>query len=374
MIGLDAKLRLGNIVGIPVGLHWSWFLIFALVTASLSAGYFVQMIPSLPGWTYWFLGTVTSSLFFISVLAHEFGHALVARIHRIPVQSITLLAFGGVAQIGEEPRTAREEFQIAIAGPLVSLACSVAFGLVWLIFRPVQPVAVACEWLARVNLALVLFNMIPGYPLDGGRVLRAILWQVTRNPNHATRVAGYGSQVVALGFIGYGVFSAIGGNFFNGVWLVFVGWFLQNAAASSREQANLQRSLGHVKVGHIMSRDFREIPGKALLSQLVDEMIFAGGRPVFFVADQGQLRGMFSVHEISLIPPSNWDQVTAEQVMVPVTGMAQVQPDTTLLTAMTTMEQAHQNQVPVVQGGEVTGLLSRDQVLHYLRVRRDRDA
>ena len=303
----------------------------------------------------------------------RYGHAILALKHNIPVHSITLLVFGGVAQIGEEPRTAREEFQIAIAGPLVSLACAVVFGLVWLLARPLQPVAFACEWLARVNLALVVFNMIPGYPLDGGRVFRAILWQVTRNPNRATKVAGYGSQVVALGFIGFGLFSAIGGNFFNGVWLVFVGWFLQNAAASSREQAQLQRSLGHVKVAHIMSRDYRKIPGKALLSHLVDEMIFGGGRPVFFVADQGQLRGMFSVHEISQIPPSNWDQVTAEQVMMPITGLAQVQPETNLLAAMTTMEQAHQSQVPVVQGGEIAGLLSRDQVLNYLRVRKDID-
>ena len=136
MIGLDAKVKLGKVLGIPIGLHWSWFIIFALVTASLSAGYFVQMIPDLPVWTYWFLGTVTSLLFFLSVLAHEYGHAILALKHNIPVHSITLLVFGGVAQIGEEPRTAREEFQIAIAGPLVSLACAVVFGLVWLLARP----------------------------------------------------------------------------------------------------------------------------------------------------------------------------------------------------------------------------------------------
>ncbi len=371
MTGTDATVKLGRIFGIPVGLHWSWFFIFFLVTSSLSAGYFPATFPGQTIEFYWIVGTITSLLFFLSVLAHEFGHALVALSFRIPVQGINLLVFGGAAHISREPETPKEEFLIAIAGPAVSLATGLGFGLIWLASHPFPAISTSSEWLARINLALVVFNMLPGFPLDGGRVFRAILWWFTRNSYRASRFASYGSQAVAFGFIGFGIYSAIGGNFFNGVWLVLIGWFLQNASAANQVQVGMHRSLGHIRVGNIMSRNYREIPRHTLVSQLADEMLFASSQPVFFVRDHGKLIGMFSFRDITSIPYSEWDWVSVDQIMTPIDRVAQVQPDMSLFTAMTVMEEMHQAEVPVIIKGEITGLLSRDQVMHYLAVRND---
>ena len=197
----DATLSLGKVFRIPVGLHWSWFLILAFLIVSLSLGSFSGVFSGGPTGLVWMVASVTSILFFISILAHEFGHALVAMRFGIPVQRITLFIMGGIAQIAKEPQTAGQEFKIALAGPLVSLACAVIAGLAAIILRPLSPLSVPAEWLARVNLALVIFNLIPGFPLDGGRVFRSIVWNFTKNYERATHIAGVVSSVIAFGFI-----------------------------------------------------------------------------------------------------------------------------------------------------------------------------
>ncbi|MBN1219979.1 MAG: site-2 protease family protein [Anaerolineae bacterium] len=366
---MEANVKLGRIWGIPIGLHLSWFLVFGLVTWSLALGYFPAEYPSLSTTTSWLLGAATSLLFFGSVLVHELGHSLLALRNQIPVRGITLFIFGGVAQIGRESPNPGAEFRIAIAGPVASLGLGVLFYGLWLLDQPLAYLAAPSLWLARINLLLAVFNMIPGFPLDGGRVLRALLWWWTGSLHRATQVATFTGQLVAFGFIGWGVWTMLGGNFFNGLWLVFIGWFLQNAAATSYAQSNLQQSLRGVQVVQVMTRDCPLVSGQLPLEQLVEEHILTGGRRCFFVSDNDQLFGMLTLGDVTKIPRAEWGHVTTGQVMVPWERLAHVTPKTELLTALQMMDDANVNQVPVVENKKIVGMLSREQVLHYLRAR-----
>ncbi|MBN1890386.1 MAG: site-2 protease family protein [Thermoflexales bacterium] len=366
---MEASVKLGRIWGIPIGLHASWFLIFGLVTWSLAAGYFPGEYPALPSGAYWLLGALTSLLFFGSVLAHELGHSWVALRHQIPVRSVTLFIFGGVAHIGREPRTPGAEFRIAVAGPLTSAGLALAFGGLFLLDRHIPYLAAPSMWLARINLMLALFNLIPGFPLDGGRVLRALVWKISGSFYRATQVAAFSGQVVAFGFIGLGALTVIGGNWFNGVWLVFIGWFLQNAAAATYAQANMQQSLRGITVGQVMQRDCWQIPGPLTLDQLVEEHVLTGGRRCFLVTDADQLQGLLTLRDVSAVPKADWGQITAMQAMRPLDQLVRVEPATELQAALRLMDEANVAQVPVVEGQRIAGMLSREQVLHYLRVR-----
>lgn len=366
---MESGLKLGRLWGIPIRLHLSWFLIFALVTWSLAVGYFPAEYPTLSPLLYWVLGAVTSLLFFVSVLAHELGHAVVARRNDVPVRGITLFIFGGVAQIGREPPTAGAEFRIAIAGPLVSLALAALFQVAWWFDREISFLAAPSAWLARINLILAVFNLLPGFPLDGGRILRAVIWQVTGNARRATQAATLLGQVVAFGLMGWGVFLILSGAFFNGLWLIFIGWFLQNAAASSYAQANVQEALRGMAVGEVMTRDCPLVSGGLSLQQLVDDHILTGQQRCFFIADHGLPRGLLSLTDVARVPRAQWSRVTAEQVMKPWADVVHVAPETDLLAALLRMDDARVAQVPVVKNGELVGLLSREHVLHYIRLR-----
>jgi len=366
---MEANVKLGRILGIPIGLHASWFLIFGLVTWSLAAAYFPPEYPGLPVIAYWGLGAVTSLLFFASVLVHELGHSVVALRNEIPVRGITLFVFGGVAQIAREPRTPGAEFRIAIAGPLTSLGLGLGFGALWLLDRAIPYLAAPSLWLMRINLILAAFNMIPGFPLDGGRVLRAAVWRLTNSFYRATQVAAFSGQVVAVGFIGLGVFLMFGGNLFNGLWLILIGWFLQNAAGSSLAQVHTQKLLRGVRTGQVMARDCARVSGELSLQQLVDEQILGGAGRCFLVEEGGRLHGLLTLRDVTQVPPTERDRTTIRQAMRPWPQVTQVQPHTELLTALQAMDDAGVNQVPVVENDQVVGMLSREQVLHYIRTR-----
>lgn len=366
---MDASIKLGRIWGIPIGVHTSWFIIFGLLVWSLSSGYFPNEYPQFPLMTHIFLGLITTLLFFVSVLAHELGHALLALRNQIPVKGITLFIFGGVAQIAQEPRSPGAEFRIAIAGPLVSLALAGVFGLTYLLDQGIALLAAPSMYLLRINFILAVFNMIPGFPLDGGRVLRSIIWRFTGNFQRASQVASFTGQLVAFGFIGWGIYSIFTGQFLNGLWLAFIGWFLQNAAASSYQQTNLQQSLRGIRVNQVMEQDCIRVPSLTPISQVVEERVLTGGERCFFVSDNGKLQGMLTLRDISQIPQQKWRFTTIQQVMVPANNLVTVEPQTELLIAMQTMDNANIAQVPVVENGELLGVLTREQIVHYLRTR-----
>ncbi|MDD2695876.1 MAG: site-2 protease family protein [Anaerolineales bacterium] len=366
---MDANIKLGRIWGIPIGLHASWFLIFGLLTWSLAAGYFPGEYPGLNTAAHLGMAVVTSLLFFGSVLAHELGHSFVALRSSIPVKGITLFIFGGVAQIGQEPRSPRVEFKVAIAGPAVSLALALGFYGLYLLDRSFPVLAAPSQYLMRINLMLALFNLIPGFPLDGGRVLRSIVWRMTGSFQRASRVASFSGQLVAFGFIAYGVYAIFRGDFMNGLWLAFIGWFLQNAAASSYAQTSMQQSLRGIRVEQVMSRDCLRVPSLLSLNQLVEDRILSGGKRCFFVADNGKLQGMLTLRDIAAVPQQKWRFTTTAQAMVPLQRLVQVTPQTELLSALQTMDSADVAQVPVMEGEELVGMLSREQILRYLRTR-----
>lgn len=307
---MDAQIKLGRVWGIPIGLHPTWFLIFIFVTFSLASGYFPAEYPQLPAWAHWGLGALTSILFFASVLAHELGHAWVALRSGIAVKSITLFIFGGAAHIASEPKSAGAEFRIALAGPAVSLGLAGLFGGLFVLDQAVPFLAAPSIYLARINLMLALFNMIPGFPLDGGRVLRALVWRYTGNLLKATRVASISGQVVAFIFMGLGALSLLQGQVFNGLWLGLIGWFLQNAAASAYAQMRFEQVLRDVTVAQVM---------------------LPVGRP--------------------------WDGPDTR-----------VTPEMDLVSALRRMEELGAAHVVVTSGGWMHGILTRDQVIDRLRL------
>ena len=367
---MNSSLRIGTIWGFPVSLHLSWFLIFALVTWSLSSSYFPAEYPGLSMGVTVLLGVVTSILFFLSVLAHELGHAFFALRNRIPVKGITLFIFGGVAQIGEEPRSPGAEFRIALAGPLVSLALSGVFALAWLLDRAVPYLAAPSEYLVRINLMLALFNLIPGFPLDGGRLLRAVIWKLSGNLLRATQVASISGQVVAFGFIGLGILAIVNGRVMDGLWQILIGWFLQNAAASAYAQVAFEHSLRGLKVDQAMSCECDTIPARTPLVQVIEEKILAGGRQCFLVADGEQIQGLLTVEQLVTLPQSKWRWMTAGQVMSPLGRLLNVRPDSDLLAAVQLMESSNLALLPVLDHERaLVGVLSRQKVAEYLRLK-----
>lgn len=367
---MNGGITIGQIGGIPIRLDWTWFIIFALVTLSLAGGMLPGAYPELGTGILWLLGTLTSLLFFGSVLLHELGHAYVARRNSIPVRGISLFVFGGVAQLGAEPRTPGAEFRIAIAGPIVSLALAALFGGLYLLDQHIPLLAAPSAWLAQINLILALFNLIPGFPLDGGRVLRAAIWQWSGSLQRANRVAGVTGQLTAWGFMGYGLFLILGGNLLGGVWLGLMGWFVRNASAGNVAHSTLQEQLRGVTVAQAMDRAYPQVSGKLPLDQLVQEYVLQGGQRMFVVVPNGQPGGLVTLRDVTAIPRGQWKDVTAQQVMVPWKRMRHVQPDTDVLSALHMMDEHTLAHLPVVaDDGQVVGLLGREQVVQYLRVR-----
>jgi Zn-dependent protease/CBS domain-containing protein len=368
---MEGNIKIGQLWGIPIGIHLSWIIIFGLLTWSLAGGYFPDEYPDLTGFNYVLMAVLTSLLFFGSVLAHELGHSLVALRENIPVKGITLFIFGGIAQIEKEPPTPGAEFRIAIAGPLVSLGLAGLFGLLYLLDQAIPVLAAPTVWLARINLILAVFNMVPGFPLDGGRVLRAIVWKVTNNAYQATRVATFTGQIIAFGFMGLGVFLILQGNILNGIWIAFIGWFLQNAAAVTYSQASLQKSLRGIHVDQVMKRDFPRVSPLSSLQQLVDEQVLQGGRRYFYVMDDENPVGIITLKDISEISQRKWAFTTTRQAMRPLEKIVSVQPNMELITALQAMDQAEVSQIPVMDGRELLGTLAREDILHYIRLKSD---
>lgn len=366
---MGKSIKLFRIMGIPFGLHPSWFLIFIFLTWSLANGYFTSEAIALPSWGVWALGLLTSILFFGSVLAHELGHSFVALRNNIPVKSISLFFLGGVAEIEREPDEPGQEFRIAIAGPMVSLVLALAFNSLAGALTGLPFLAAAAEYLGRVNLLLGLFNLIPGFPMDGGRILRAVIWKLSGDNYRATRAASFTGQLVAIGFIGYGMFSVFSGNFASGVWLGFIGLFLLNAAGSASAQMRIQQKLDGIMVDQVMNRDYPLVPGETTLDQVVNQTLSGNSLESFMVVEDERQPGFLTLREITKVPRHLWSRITAKEVMKPWEGLVSVNSGTPLLSALREMEAAGVKLVPVIDGVQIMGVLSREQVMRYLRLR-----
>jgi Zn-dependent protease/CBS domain-containing protein len=366
---LGGRLEVVEVWGIPIRVHFSWLLVFGLVTWSLAAGYFPQEYPGWATRTYWTVGAITALIFFASILVHELGHSWVALRNGIPIRSITLFVFGGVAQIAREPGAPGVELRIAIAGPTTSFVLAGLFAGTGQVLRDIPILAAPAIWLARINFMVAAFNLIPGFPLDGGRLLRAVVWRWTGSLRRASGAASFIGQLVAFGFIGWGILTVLGGNVIGGMWIAFIGWFLQNAAAASHAEANLREMLRDVTVGQAMTRDCRRVERGSPLDRVVQDEVLGAGRRCVVVTEAERLVGLLTLHEIKAIPRDRWAMVTVGDVMTPAGKVTAVDPKTDLLAALEKMDVANVAQMPVIEAGKLLGMIGREQVLHYVRVR-----
>jgi Zn-dependent protease len=365
---------LGRIRGIPIGLDYSWFLIFALLTWMLATSYFPDEFRNWPPLLYWLTGALTAATFFASVLLHELGHSMIALRYRIPVRSITLFVFGGVAQIEGEPPSARSEFFVAVAGPFVSLALAVLFSEAKPLVAGIAPLWCLAKYLAYINFALALFNLIPGFPLDGGRVFRAIVWAVTKNLRRSTIIAANVGRFFGFLFIFWGVWQMFAGNLGGGLWIAFIGWFLDGAASTQVQQVMFQSALSGHNVSRAMSTGCTAVPADLTLQQLVDEHLLTGGRRCFFVHRGEDILGLITLHQIKEVARSDRAKTTVAKVMIPLSELKRIAPDAGLWAAFQMMDRDGVNQLPVMTDSRVIGMLNREDVITFLRTAQELNA
>jgi Zn-dependent protease len=371
---MRSTIRLGKLFGIEVGLHYSWFLIALLITMSLAS----QFQASHAEWganVIWALSVLTAVLFFVALLAHEMSHALVARARGITTKAITLFALGGVAQIEKEPEDAKTEFLVGIVGPLSSAVIGVvSLGIAWAVgwrmgSAPDTPLRAMLVWLGYINLTLAAFNMIPGFPLDGGRILRSILWLAWRDSLRATRMAATVGKVIALLFIAFGIFRFFGGAGFGGLWIAFIGWFLLQAATASASSVALTAGLKGVRVSDVMTADCVTLDGNMNVTQFVEDYMLRSGRRCFMVAQNGEVIGLVTPHEIKELERARWPYTTLYDVMRPLDQLHTVTPTTPVMEALETMGRDDVNQLPVVSGSHLDGIITRANVIQFLQTR-----
>ncbi|MBI2908841.1 MAG: site-2 protease family protein [Chloroflexi bacterium] len=367
---MGASIHIGKILGIPIGINYSWFIIFVLITLSLAVYQFPAEYPAWSRATYWVVGILTSLLFFGSILAHELSHSVIAIAGGIPVKSITLFVFGGVSQISKEATNPRTELIMAAAGPFSSFVLAGVFYFIWLFATPIfEPVGALGRWLAVINLLLGVFNLIPGFPMDGGRVLRSILWGASGDYRRATEIATYTGRGIAYLFILGGILIMFSGNWFNGLWLAFIGWFLENAASGSYRQMVLKDSLRGFKARDLMTQECSSISPRLSVRDLVYEQILPGGRRCFLVTDDARLSGFITLHNLREVPQDRWSVTSVAEAMTPVGRLKTVAPDDEAFTVLERMDGEDVNQMPVVEDGKVIGMIGRDNVLRFLRTR-----
>ena len=367
---LQGGVPIGKYFGIPVRLHWSWFIIFGLVT------YFLAMdFHDLYNWstaTNWLIAAITSILFFASVLAHELAHSRVAQAAGMQVSAITLFIFGGVSQLTQEPGKPSTEFRMAIAGPATSLVLGGIFLAIYFTTRDsIEPLAGISFWLGYINLILAAFNMIPGFPMDGGRVLRSILWWRSDNLRRATRTASTIGRGFGYLFIFGGIFLIFQGRdyWFNGLWIIVVGWFLENAAVGSYRQVALQDMLRGHKISELMTSDCQVVSPRLTVAELVNDHILTSGRRCFPVVEDGRALGMITMHNVKVVPREVWSSRSVREVMTPMDKLKWVRPDDDLSNAMQLLTDEDVNQLPVVENNNIVGMVARDNLLAFIHTR-----
>ncbi len=373
---MKASIKLGKIYGIEIGLHYSWLIIAVLISLSLS-NYFAEAHPDWSRNVIWAMAVSTSFLFFLAIVLHELSHAAIARWNGLPVRSITLYALGGVAQIEKEPENAKTEFWLGVIGPITSsvigLVClGIALLSGWnLMGESETPIMAMLVWLGYVNIALAIFNMIPGFPMDGGRVFRAIAWQFTGNADKATKIASATGQYLAISFIFFGILLFFNGAGFGGLWIAFIGWFLLNAAKASYLQVELTEGLRGVRVGDLMTRECPVLDSNMSLQTLVNDYLLKTGQRCFMVIENIEPVGMITPNEITNVEQRLWAFKTVSDAMRPFAELHVVPPQMPVAEALEIIGREGVNQLPVVSSGQLQGLITREQIINYLFTRKE---
>jgi Zn-dependent protease len=378
--------RVGRVAGIDIRVDFSLAIVFSLITFSLGMGLFPSWHPDWGPFITWVTAVAAAVSFFISILIHELSHALVGRAKGIPVNAITLFVFGGVAQLEREPDSWRAELWMAIAGPIASLVLGILFLVLGGLFAgPVDlddgerayaalnPIATLLLWLGPVNIILAVFKLVPGFPLDSGRVLRAILWGITNDLLRATEWASKLGQAFAWLLIMVGVsmilglrVPVLGGGLLSGMWLALIGWFLNNAALMSYRQLLVSEVLQDVPVARLMRRDVLTVRPDMRVDVLVDEYLMQGDQRGFPVLDGGDLIGLVCLHDIRATPRPDWHSTSVRDIMTPAERLSTVAPNAHVAQALQTLSLEGVNQLPVIEHGKLEGLIRREDILKWL--------
>ncbi len=368
---MKSSLRLGKIFGIPIGLNYTWFIIFVMLTLSLATAYFPSRYPDWATSSYWGVGMLATLLLFASVLLHELAHSIVALSWGIPVKSITLFIFGGLASIGREPERPLAEFLIAIAGPIASLLIGLAAAVFWLGGQAVgwAPVAALGFYLFSVNLSLALFNMIPGFPLDGGRVFRSLVWALTGNMNQATRWAARIGRTIAVLMIVAGGFMILTGNWSTGLWLAFIGWFLDSAASQSAQQAGVREALEGYTAADFASSACQAVDRNMPVDWVVRDYVLPKGEQCFVVTDGQRAEGVATLGQIRQVPRDSWAWTPIRQIMTPLDALTPVRASEAAYGVLQRMMAEGQSLLPVTDGSRFVGLVRQDNLLRFAQTR-----
>lgn len=366
---MKSSFKLGRIAGIEIGIHYTWIFAFLLITWSLAQGFFPQAYPGWDVTTYWTTGVAASLLLFGSVLLHELAHSLVAKSRGMKVGSITLFIFGGVSNLESEPEKPRIEFTMAIVGPLTSLVLAGVFYLIYLGVRTGDtPVEAVLFYLALINGILGVFNLIPGFPLDGGRVLRSIIWGATKSLSRATNVAALVGRYFGWAFIAFGVFLLLQGNFLGGLWIAFIGWFLSSAADASRREVTMREHLAGVRVQDVMDPNPVTVSPNISIEDLISRIFVQKGCRAVPVEVDGRLRGVATLDDVKKLERERWRNTPVSEIMTR-EPLYSVKPDDELSYAMQLLAQHGFNQLPVVRDGDkVAGMVCRADIIRHLQV------
>ncbi|MGH7322801.1 MAG: site-2 protease family protein [Candidatus Rokuibacteriota bacterium] len=366
---MEGKVQVLTLGGVPIYVHASWLLVYALITWSLAVGYFPQALPDLPPLAYWANGLLAALLLFVSVLLHELSHALVARAHGLRVNGITLHVFGGVSQLEDEPPTPRAEFLIAIVGPLTSFAIATllwgttAAGLV-----PVGWPRATVGYLTLVNVSVGVFNLIPGFPLDGGRLLRAALWKWQGALGRATRIASRVGVGFAVALMAFGVVQILTGAVVSGFWMILLGLFLRSAADTSAAQTTLHEALDALPVRDVMTRDVISIGPDATVAQLVDRF-WAHHVTSFPVVDNGTVHGIASLHQLRQVPRERWPDMRVRELMRPLDAELVIRSGDSVFEALDKASRNSLGRLAVLDGSRLVGYVSLKDITHVLALR-----
>jgi Zn-dependent protease/CBS domain-containing protein len=360
--------QLARIFGIPIFLHPTWIVIFLLVALTLNATIAAEA-PGVAGPRRWFAAGSTALLFFGSILFHELAHSLVALRHRISVRSITLFFFGGIAAIEQSPPTPRAELEIAIAGPIASGLLALGFSALGGVFAGGSADALMFGWLGRINLSVAVFNLLPGLPLDGGRVLRAWLWARKGDPTSATRVAAQVGQLLAYGLIGLGLVAALAGrNPVAGLWLAFIGWFLLSASAATARQAAIDAGLEGLRARDLLTREVAWLDGSTPVRTFARDLVMRGKRWAL-VGTPGVATGIVTISDLKRISEPEWDDTPVNRIATPMERVLTSSPEASVRELLQMMGSRDVNQIPIAEGSRILGAVTREAVLHALQVR-----
>ena len=366
------RIKLFKLLGFEVNIDLSWIIIAVLITWSLAAGLFPYLYPGLERETYWIMGVVGALGLFASIVAHEFCHSIVARKFGMPMKGITLFIFGGVAEMGDEPPTAKAEFSMAIVGPISSLVIAVIF---YLIYRAGvsggwdTPVNGVIYYIAYINAILAAFNLLPAFPLDGGRVLRSILWGTKGNLRWATRVSSSIGATFGIGLIILGIFQFIYGNVIGGVWMFLIGMFLRNAAQMSYQQLLVRKALEGEKVSRFMNTNPVAVQDSITVEHLVEDYIYKHHYKMFPVMSGDKLVGCITTRQVKEIPREAWSRETIREAASQCSPENTISPDTDAIKALAMMTQTGVSRMLVVENGRLVGIVTLKDLLDFFSLK-----